>query len=74
MCEEALSRIKENKSSLYPTILGGTLTDISKCAQIVMLLHSNRIAKFYNKKKKSITYYNAQFDVGSSKVNRMHLR
>ena len=69
VCEEALSRINENKSRLYPTILHGTLTDMSKRAQILILLHSNRITKFHNNKKRSRTYYNVQFDVGSSKVN-----
>jgi hypothetical protein len=74
VCEKALSRIKENKSSLYPTILHGTITDMSKRAQILILLHSNRITKFYNNKKRSGTYYNVQIDVGSSKVNWMQLR
>jgi hypothetical protein len=69
VCEEALSRIKVNKSSLYPTILQGKLTGISKCAQIFIQLHSNKFTKFYNNKERSRTYYNVQFDVGFSKVN-----
>ena len=69
MCEEALSRIKENKSCLYPTILHGTLTGISKSSQILITLQGNIITKFYSNKKSSRTYYNVQFDVGSNKVN-----